>query len=281
MAEAGREPAIRRILVALDASPHSLTALHAAAELAVGLKAELVGLFVEDINLLRMARLPSSREIGGFSSSRRPITTPQMELQLRTQARRARQALALEARRARVQWSFRVARGIISSELLAAAAEADLVILGKIGWPLTRTRRLGSTARAVLSQAACLTLILQHGARLGLPVLIVYDGSPIAHKALAAAARLVRGKNGYLTVVILAEGRETGQQLQSEASRWLEEHGLEAGYRWMVDGDLHKLARLVETERCGMLVLPAHSRLHNEMFLRLLDEIECPVLMVR
>jgi nucleotide-binding universal stress UspA family protein len=231
MSEAGREPAIRRILVALDVSPHSLSALEAAAELAIGLQAELVGLFVEDINLLRLAELPSSREIGIFSTSRRPLTTVEVERQLRAQAARARRALATAAHRAHVPWSFRVARGVIAAELLAAASEADLIILGKIGWSLTRRRRLGSTARAVLSQATSLTLILQQGARLGLPVLIVYDGSAIAQKALAAASRLVRGKNGYLTVVVLADAPDEAQDLQSHAARWLRERNLHASYR--------------------------------------------------
>ena len=63
MKEEARELVIRRILVALDASRHSLAALEAAAELAARLKAELVGLFVEDIDLLRLAGLPFAREI--------------------------------------------------------------------------------------------------------------------------------------------------------------------------------------------------------------------------
>jgi nucleotide-binding universal stress UspA family protein len=282
MSEGGREPAIRRILVALDVSPHSMTALEAAADLAAGLKAELVGIFVEDINLLRLAQLPFAREVGIFSTSRRQLTTLEVERQLQAQARRARRALAIVAGRAQVPWSFRVARGVISSELLAAASEADLVILGKIGWSLTRARRLGSTARAVLSQATCLTLILQEGRHLGLPVLIVYDGSVVAHKALAAAARLVRGRNGFLTVIVLAEGIETAQALQSEAAQWLRGHDLHASYRWLVGADLRRLAHMVEGERCGMLVLPSKSsRLQNEMFLGLLDEVDCPVLMVR
>ena len=41
--------AIRRILVAIDGSSHSLAALDAAADLASRLRAELSGLFVEDI----------------------------------------------------------------------------------------------------------------------------------------------------------------------------------------------------------------------------------------
>ena len=48
----------RRILVALDASAHSHAALAAAVALAARLHAEIEGLFVEDINLLRLAELP-------------------------------------------------------------------------------------------------------------------------------------------------------------------------------------------------------------------------------
>jgi len=50
---------IRRVLVAMDASPHSRAALEAAIELASHFEAELRGLFVEDINMLRAVGLPS------------------------------------------------------------------------------------------------------------------------------------------------------------------------------------------------------------------------------
>ena len=57
------EAASRRILVAIDTSPHGSAALEAAARLATELRAELEGLFIEDINLLRLAGLPFAREI--------------------------------------------------------------------------------------------------------------------------------------------------------------------------------------------------------------------------
>jgi nucleotide-binding universal stress UspA family protein len=55
--------AFRRILVALDASVNSLAAIEQAATLAANLEAEQLGLFVEDINLLRIATLPFARQI--------------------------------------------------------------------------------------------------------------------------------------------------------------------------------------------------------------------------
>ncbi|MGD8821809.1 MAG: universal stress protein, partial [Anaerolineales bacterium] len=54
---------VERILVAVDASSHSRAALEAAAELAASLEVELVGIFVEDINLMRLAELPIAVEI--------------------------------------------------------------------------------------------------------------------------------------------------------------------------------------------------------------------------
>ncbi len=58
MNERELEPTIRRILVALDASPHSQAALEAASDLADALKAELVGIFVEDVNLFERSLNP-------------------------------------------------------------------------------------------------------------------------------------------------------------------------------------------------------------------------------
>lgn len=282
MNEERREPGSRRILVALDASPHSQAALEAAAELALGLRAELLGLFVEDINLLKLAGSSFAWETGFFSASRRQLNTLEVERQLRAQASRVRRTLAMTAGRAQVPWSFRVARGAIASELLAAASEVDLVILGKAGWSLTGRRRLGSTARAVLSQATCLTLVLQQGTRLRLPVVVVYNGSATSQKALDASARLVQGKNGYLTVFVLADEPGIARGLQTTVAKWLQERGLEARYRWLVGVDVTRLTELVESEGCGVLVIPSQgSRLHNEMFLTLLDEVKCPVLLVR
>lgn len=276
------EQKIQRILVALDSSPASLAALEAAAELAASFGAELIGLFVEDINLLRLTNLSFTYEVGLFSTTRRQLDSQSLERQLRLQANQARQALALISERAQVNWSFRVARGVIAAELLAAALEADLVSLGRVGWsPLSR-RRLGSTAQTILFQAPRLTLVLQPGHRLGLPLLVIYDGSAPAQKALAAAARLVHGRAGQLTVVVLAADRETAERLQTEAETQLQSQDLAARYVWQLDPDVRKLTALIQTEGCRMLVLPTDgSLLNQETILSLLQETECPVLVVR
>ncbi len=282
MSEERRELIIRRILVALDASPHSLAALEAATKLAARYRAELLGLFVEDINLLRASELPFAREIRFHSGMRRSLNVQQIERELRVQAARARRALTDSAGRAQVRWSFRVCRGAIASELLDAAGEMDLVILGKAGWSQIGRRRLGSTARALLSQAPRLALILEDGARLQPPVAIVYDGSPLAKKALAAAAALAQPEETHLVVIILAVEPGAAQRLQAEAAQSLQQRGLLARYRPLGRWSIARLSHMLETERTGILVLPAESKLmEDDSLLDLLDQTESPVLLVR
>jgi len=275
---------IRRILVALDASPASLTALETAAELATALGAELLGLFVEDINLVRLATLSFSHEVGLFSGTRRQVNSISIERQLRVQAGRARHALASVSERSQVSWSFRVARGAVAAELLAAAMDADLVILGKTaGTALGRRKQLGSTARAILGQTSRLTLLLQAGSRLALPVLVIYDGSTVAKKALAATAQLLRGRtDGPITVLIVTGEADQVPELQQETAAQLAAQGLEARYTWHSEVSAQGLARIVQTESCRLLVIPSDgSSLDQDTILTLLNQVDCPVLLVR
>ena len=111
IALSSKESGTGRILVALDASTHSLAALEEAAALASRLKAEVMGLFVEDINLLRLATSPMARQIGLPSAIGEEIDSAMIESGLRAQASQARAALAAAAGRAGVNWSFRTVRG--------------------------------------------------------------------------------------------------------------------------------------------------------------------------
>lgn len=119
---------IRRVIVGLDPVQQSRALLEAAAEHAARLQAELLGLFVENQDLLHFAGLPFAREVGFESATRRSLDVESMERTLRTLAREARQALESVAGGTQVQWSFRVVRGAPAAELLAAAEESDLVI---------------------------------------------------------------------------------------------------------------------------------------------------------
>jgi nucleotide-binding universal stress UspA family protein len=278
------EQTIRRILVALDVSPHSLAALEAAVELAASLHAELVGLFVEDESLLRTVGLPYAREYGVYSARSREIDLAELEQQLRGRAGQARRSLMAAAQRRQVQWTFRVARGAVTAHLLAAAGEVDLITLGRAGWSLPGGgRRLGSSARAILAETPGLTLVLERGVRLGLPVVVLYDGSPLSRRALTVAANLARVRCGSkLNVLIQVGGGQSGQELQDEVVNWLQGQGLEARLQRVLAGDAAALMAAVRNQGCGLLVVAGlPMTLAEDGLLEHLHELGCPALVVQ
>ena len=139
---------IARILVALDHSDDSRTTLAEAAALAARLQAELVGLFIEDVKLLDAAQLPFVRQIS-LTGHSAPMDRTGVERGFRAQEQAARQLMESVALRHRLSWSFRVARGRASVEILAQAQGVDLVIVGKTAPAVTRQGRIGATALAI------------------------------------------------------------------------------------------------------------------------------------
>jgi K+-sensing histidine kinase KdpD len=119
---------IRRIIVGLQPAARSRAVLEAAADLAESMEAELIGLFVENADLLHFAGFPFAREVGFTSALGRPLDVEAMERSLRAWAEEAHRTLASVAGRTSVRWSFRVTRGSLTAEMLAAAEAADLVI---------------------------------------------------------------------------------------------------------------------------------------------------------
>ncbi|HET6921607.1 MAG TPA: universal stress protein, partial [Anaeromyxobacteraceae bacterium] len=204
-------PALKRILVALDASRASLDALSAAAALAERLGAELGGLFVEDEDLLRLAGHPFARQVRLPSGDWGPLERGSIEADLRAMASRAREALALAAAGRRLAWSFRVARGRVSLEVIAAAGEADLLVLGLSGHRLTGGP--GETARAAAARAPTPVLLLTRGSKVGRPILAACDGSAAGDRALELGARLAAAGAGELQILVAAPDRPASEVL--------------------------------------------------------------------
>lgn len=275
----GEQKGIRRILVAIDASPSSMAALQAAADLAHQLDAELVALFVEDINLLRLADLPFARRISLYSATEQVIDREKIEREMRAHANAARRALDEMASRQHLRSSFRVARGVINDELIQASSEVDLIILGKSGW--SRRRRLGSTTRTVIARSPSHILVFQETYRARSTLGVIYDGNPDAQRALGVVGELMRGRESVLSVLILAGNIEQAQQFQAEVSPWVQAHELEAHYRWLVGLDRSRLIALARNEGYDALVVPyACETLCGEALESFLEETDIPVFLV-
>jgi nucleotide-binding universal stress UspA family protein len=275
--------AIRRIMVAMDASAASLSAMHSAVDLASRLGAELIGLYVEDINLLRLAQLPIAHEINAFSETLRRLDPMDLERLFRDEAARVRKATMHACGQRGVPCRFEVFRGVIAAELLAAAAQADLMVVGKIGRSYFGTKRVGSITRMLVSRRTGMTLILQSGALLTtLPVLVLYDGSAQAHKSLAVAAHLARAPQGRMTVFIVADNSHDARRFETQVQEYLQIYELNAVFRRLVRDDLSSIAQRIRIESEGPVVIPCDVQAQDgEQLCSLIGEISNPVLLVR
>ncbi len=264
---------IRRILVALDASPDSLAAAEAAAEMAALLDAELHGLFVEDAELLRLAASPLARELDLLTASSRGAESEAVEGQLRVHARRAREALSRLADRLQIKSSFRVARGAVDQEILAAAADADLVTLGRIGWTVRRRRDLGTTTRALISRRGRV-LLLERSVAIRPPIVALFDASEAGRDALDLAIHLAGRRRDPLRVLLVGDDEKA---LGAEARRL----GAGAETSWLGRPGAEALAGAVSLLSGGVVIVPIGGPELGEEHLRtLLDRVACPVLAV-
>lgn len=245
---------IRRILVALDASKHSQAVLETAATLAAKLESELTGLFVEDINLLRLEELPFVREINFQQLVGRKLENGEIQRMLRARAALARHELEEVAERFHVRSTFRIVRGPVDAELLAAALEADLLAIGQLGHSVVRRSRLGSTARTAIARATSSVLVVRSGFEIRQPVLVIFDGSTGAQRALALAIELA-GKKSDIRVLIWGVDDESAYNERQAIAHLLEPAGIEVEYQHFKSDDPAVVLELIRKQTVGFIIL--------------------------
>jgi len=216
MAGTEAAPGLRRILLALDAACADAETLDAVARMAAALEAELVGVFVEDQDLLAAAGLPTTWSWPRSGAGRCPLNPKIMERALRVTATRAGAALASVAARRQVRSSFRVVSGEASDTVFAEASEGDLLALAPGGRALRR-RGIEVFRHAVRDEACCSLLLIHRDGRMRRPVVALYDGSA---RVLDLALRLAEGFGLPLTILAVGKTAKAAEkQVKSALGR--------------------------------------------------------------
>ena len=273
---------VHRIVVAIDSSAHAASALEAAATLAAHLHAELEGIFVQDINLTRLAALPVGREIQFLTGRGRDFSTEALDAQNREQEVSARRAIAAAAARARVTHVFRVARGQVDVEIITAAGDADLLILGMGGKSPGGRGRLGNTARAAAERAPRSVLISKPGMHSISAPLVCFDGSDGAKRALEAAIRISSVHEKTLTVLIIAQDMEKAEALRQEVNDRLTQTPMLPKFLHSEQPRPDQMCRFATASGADVLVMSADcAAIAGAERLKILEQIGCPVLLVR
>lgn len=244
-----------RMLVALDAAAHDPGALDILARVARALDAELAALIVQDVDLLRLARLPFARELGAATAIERPLDPEQLRAALCARARRAEQGLSRQAGRARL--SLQSTEGKIVRNALAAAEGSDFLLFGAAP-QRPRTLARGRTT------AGSIVLLL--------------EDAPLPVSTLHVAMRLQRDLGAPLSVLVAA-AEQAFARLRDEAAARL--GSTTARFRRIAAAG-PAVAQATVREHAALIVLPPESRLAEEENLALVLAESCSaVLWVR
>lgn len=273
-ADRRRRRRIRRIAVALGREASDTALLDTLARFASESAAELAGLFVEDVDLLRLAQLPFAREISLLTSAERPLDPAEIERQLKVQAAAVQRTLASTAERAGVAWSFQVMRGPTAMQLVETTVDVDLLVLAGAQPDLSQRAYLHVTTSAPAPSP-------WGRAAPSAPVMVAYDRSASAGRALEVGSRLARADRRPLVVLLIADSDQAAERLRARAAARLE--GEPATYR-RVAGDDHLADLLLEARRAGagMLVLgTGQAAFEPDVIKRLREGLRCPALLVR
>ena len=251
-----RDAAPQRIVVALDAALHNHLTLEVAAALAARKRLELVGLFIEDVNLLHLAALPFAREVDRSSALERTLDANQIRLSFRSQARQVNEALNRVAQELRIACSFEVRRGQFLRSALAGAAAADVLFLSRRQRSDRRRRKQGAA----------------------LPVWVVYDGSPGAQRALLMGGELREPGLRNLAVLLPAAG---ARELQQRARGLLGATAGDVRFRVLPRFDADPITQTVSLLGGSAVVLHRDSLEHSEETTQaLLEALDCPLVVV-
>ncbi len=273
-----RKVIIRKILVPIDESTHSRAALEAAITMAAALQAEISALFVEDAEVLEIARHPFFREVRTYEFSRGGIA--EIERDLRLQAERIRKWIARSAGSTEVTWKFEVIRGGVKTIVLEQAATADLTIMGRFGRTVFKST-IGSTARHLILHGRGLTMLIDDRFRLIPPVLSTFTGSVISERALEIGANVARLIRSPLEVLIPAEDHAHFLELKKKAETVFTNIDLRIKYHPIHAPASLGLTAALQTRRRQLLVLPGDAADHQpEDLVKLVNRISNPVLLV-
>jgi hypothetical protein len=208
---------IERIVVALDAASESRAAISTAARLAARWKAHLHGVFVEDDDLLRLARLPFARQVTlGFGAE--PLDLQQVERQMHAYAERARRELATAAKRHGIEASFEIVRGPAAEQIGGGSANDFLVCA-------TTTRPVGGHFRvecrwwSTVEPGSTSYLLTHLDWREGTVAALLQDRGPASERLLEVASRLAEAHGGRLAVICAPELAKS-----SGFRNWLDDH---------------------------------------------------------
>jgi hypothetical protein len=250
---------IRQVVVAFGTSQVPREMLEAVADLATALHAEVRALMVEESWLEQAAANPVTAELCLGSRTIQPWDRDRLRLQLRAREEQTRRTVRQVAERRGVRMSFEVAHGEVPAVL--EEARSGSVLSTVVAWerPAFSSMRVRSAQVEALRRSRGFTLVHREGRIDRLPILLYYDASPSAVRALEIVGVLHQGRRDEVRILLPPAPAETSRGLMAEIDAWRRENGVRAVVHQLVSRDESALAGTLAAFRRSLVVLPADA----------------------
>ncbi|MGI9317004.1 MAG: hypothetical protein ACR2QW_06705 [bacterium] len=256
---------VKRILVALDASPSCMVSLDMAAILASHMQVRLDTLFVEDINLLRLAALPFATELDRASGEARAMDEVGIKSAFNAHVARLKRRLEWFSVNRQIQYDLRTVQGDYLTEAMGADSDILFMFASKkismIESVNTLRRKVPGTIKSKMA-----------------PVYTIYYGDARSEVSLKLAADIASMLTTELVILLTPNVRDTAAGVRSSFERLI---GRETSFTFkFAQSEVSSIMIEVASSGCGLLVLPKHAEKIGSSQKRELQLLHCPVVLV-
>ncbi|MDH3741218.1 MAG: hypothetical protein OER56_06415 [Hyphomicrobiales bacterium] len=204
MALKQRDRSSCRIVIGLKAASDIDPPVDAATVLASAIKAELVGLFIEEEAMMDLASLPFASAISFGASKPQPLTPDTMKQAIARGAMMCQRALSTRATSARIKWSFSRQPGSAPETVRAALNAGDYLVVSGQNHGFGSYELMDELRSVPKHSSGVLIAARQHQRQTKGPVIAVDDGDITGEKTLALAARVAAATGQQLMLFAVA-----------------------------------------------------------------------------
>lgn len=254
----------KTVLLTLDCGTIDEDSLRALKLLTEDEDVEVTGLYVEDEDLFRAARLPGMAEVS-VSGEVTTLNHNHLTAQISREAQRARNQFESFVRNLRLRGSFQIARGRVVETLVNAAANSDYVVVSRSLRTSGLRTRHGSHFEPLIQNQRNL-LFVNEPWRSGSSVVVLCESSPGQCERAMTIARRFAADDNLSLLIALPNSNHTAtdsafQQVVMQS--------------WNEDA----IVELCASADARLLIVPPTSRLDwRQLLLALVDRLPCSLL---